>query len=100
MNCLTFSTFLLLICSFANAQSRSVKVIEHNIVVPHGYKRLGGAKGDLDKDGIPELVVVLNTPKKIELARKGSCVYINKTALLGSFGIKALARYYPASTEA
>ena len=38
-----------------------------DITIPHGFKKMIEAKGDLDKDGIPELVVVFDTPKKGEL---------------------------------
>jgi len=37
-----------------------------DFVTPKGYKKITEAKGDLDKDGIDETVIIFNTPKKIK----------------------------------
>jgi hypothetical protein len=62
---LLFSAFLILFSTIANGEYAPVKIAD--IAVPAGFKKLMEAKGDLDKDGIAELVVVFDTPKKIEL---------------------------------
>ncbi|WP_419699572.1 hypothetical protein [Mucilaginibacter sp. NFX135] len=62
---LLFSAFLMLFFTVAISKAMPVKIAD--IVIPTGFKKLMETKGDLDKDGIPELVVVFDTPKKVEL---------------------------------
>lgn len=62
----TFCTcFMALLCINAFAQPLTKE--HENISIPKGYTILAEQKGDLDKDGIPELVIVFNTPKQVEL---------------------------------
>jgi hypothetical protein len=65
MNQLLFSTFFTLFFTIATGKPVPAKIAD--IAIPAGFKKLMEAKGDLDKDGIAELVVVFDTPKKVEL---------------------------------
>ena len=55
---LLFFTILL----FTISQSQELK----DFAVPNGYDKILEVKGDLDKDGNEETVIVFNTPKKAE----------------------------------
>jgi len=57
-----FSFFLILPFSGIVFGQKVVKI--PSVIVPAGFKDMAEAKGDLDKDGVPELVVVFDTPKK------------------------------------
>lgn len=57
---LFLSFFSLLI--FTMFQSQELK----DFVIPKGYEKVLEVKGDLDKDGKEEIVIVYNTPDKIE----------------------------------
>lgn len=48
-------------------------------VVPRGFTKITEVKGDLDKDNIPELVVVYNTKKQTDMGTERQ-VYIYKQA--------------------
>jgi hypothetical protein len=41
--------------------------VKSEVKVPEGFKVLAEVKGDLDSDGVEELVVVYDTPKKTEM---------------------------------
>ncbi|MDF2553023.1 MAG: hypothetical protein K0R77_2298 [Chryseobacterium sp.] len=54
---------LITIFLFTISYSQELK----NFVIPKGYKKMLEIKGDLDKDGKDEIVIVSNTDKKIDL---------------------------------
>lgn len=54
----TFSLFLVLMISFFQSQ------ILKDFVIPKGYEKIIETKGDLDKDGKDETVIIFNTDKK------------------------------------
>ncbi len=64
MKTLSLSIFATLL--FITAFCKPLPVKMKDVAVPSGFQKLSEAKGDLDKDGIAELVVVFNTPKKGE----------------------------------
>ena len=55
---LSFSTMIV----FSILQSQALK----NFVIPKGYEKILETKGDLDKDGKDETVMVFNTNKKVK----------------------------------
>lgn len=57
---------LLALFNIKNADSQLRSTNPEHIIIPKGYQVLAEKKGDLDKDGIPELVIVFNTPKEID----------------------------------
>lgn len=60
-----FFVFLMLFSTIVSGKHAPSKIAD--IAIPAGFKKLMEVKGDLDKDGIAELVVVFDTPKKVEL---------------------------------
>ena len=64
-------------CKIANGQEM-VKNSEH-LEIPVGFKIVAQNKGDLDKDGIAELVVLFDTPKQTDLGTARQ-IYIYKKA--------------------
>ena len=56
---LLFAAFFLFISCFGFSQNLK------NFVVPKGFKKIAEAKGDLDKDGIEEIVLAFDTTKTV-----------------------------------
>lgn len=52
----------LIVFLFASFESRDIK----DFVVPKGYKKILEAKGDLDKNGTDEKIIVFNSTKKVK----------------------------------
>lgn len=71
---LFLSFFSLLI--FTMFQSQELK----DFVIPKGYEKVLELKGDLDKDGKEEMVIVYNTPDKIENQGNKRKFYILKNS--------------------
>jgi len=69
---LSLSFFSLII--FTTFQSQKLK----DFVIPKGYEKVLEVKGDLDKDGKEETVIVYNTPEKIEYQGHTRKFYILK----------------------
>lgn len=55
-----FTLFTILL--FTISQSQELK----NFVVPKDYEKIAETKGDLDKDGIDETIIIFDSPKKVE----------------------------------
>ena len=87
---------LVCISTIGQAKSSDTAAINKLIRTPVDYNRMAEALGDLDKDGVAELVVVYNTPKEVEMGTerklyiykqnngKWTLWHKNKTAVLSS----------------
>ena len=72
------STYILVLFLFSNLSCKSQENKKSEIIQkPKSFKILEEIEGDLDKDGIPEKVIVYDTKKEIDLGTERQ-IYIYK----------------------